>query len=579
MAFEIRKVKTLALCVSLFDLPVQELWRQSCIQKTPAKARPMTYADFLLFNAHIVTMDGTIPEVTALAVRGGRITALGNDRDIRGLAGPETELMDGRGRLVLPGFQDTHIHLQDSGQDYSQNADLSAARTPDEMVAILSAFALTHDRPWVNGTGWYSGVFHAGNLDRHLLDRAIPDRPCLIVASDGHNACLNTMGCEAVGLTGDTPDPMNGHFVHDASGNPSGMLYENAVAWAEARMPAPSDEDFARGVLWAQALAHRHGFTGVLDAKVEARHVRVYNNLVQSGELTLRVGATALVTAHDTTEAALERLRGFRASATEGQFKVHSAKFFLDGVIENRTAAMIAPYSDAEGGNAPLMFTTEQIGEMFTAFDADRFQIHVHAIGDMAVRAALDGMETARKVNGAWPSLHQIAHIQFIDPADIPRFRQLGVMANVQPLWARNEPSVTDIAVPMTGNDRSRYMYAFRSLLDAGASMALSSDWGVSTLNPFEIIETAVTRQPPAKEGTVPPFLPEERITRAEAVAGYTTQAAAAVWISADAGTLGLGKSADLIVLDQDIFTCPAGDIGETKVLMTMVEGSVVYRA
>ncbi len=539
----------------------------------------MRLADTIVINARIVTMDGAIPFAQALAVRDGRVLALGSDAEIRSVADRDARVIDAGGRLVLPGFQDTHIHLQDSGQDYSQNADLSAARTQDDIVQKLSAFATTHDRAWVNGTGWYSGIFHAENLDRHLLDRAVPDRPCLIVASDGHNACLNSLGCSAVGLTGATQDPQNGHFVRDAAGEPTGMLYENAVMWAEARMPAISDSDFAEGVKWAQALAHRNGITGVIDARVDERHVRVYRAMEAAGGLTLRVAATALVNAFDTTEGALERLNGFRAAARGDRFKMHSAKFFLDGVVENRTAAMIAPYSDAEGGNAPLMFTPEQIKEMFTAFDAARFQIHVHAIGDMAVRAALDGCEAARCANGDWPSLHQIAHIQFIDPADIPRFRALGVMANIQPLWARNEPSVTDIAVPMVGNERSRWIYAFRSLLDAGASMALSSDWGVSTLNPFQIIETAVTRQPPIAEGAVAPFLPDERITRAEAVAGYTTGAAAAAWRTADTGTLGVGKCADLIILDRDIFSCDAYEIGDTAVLTTMVGGEVVFDA
>ena len=537
----------------------------------------MTAADTIIINARIATMDGAIPQAQALAVRAGRVAALGPDDDIRSLAGRATRVIDAGGRLVLPGFQDTHIHLQDSGQDYSQNADLSAARTPDDLVAALSAFATTHSRQWVNGTGWYSGIFHSGNLDRHLLDRAVPDRPCLIVASDGHNACMNTLGCEAVGLTADTPDPQNGHFVHDAKGEPSGMLYENAIMWAESRMPKPSDADFAAGVKWAQALGHRNGITGVIDARVDERHVRVYRALEAAGELTMRVAATALVNAFDTTEGAMARLTALRAGNSGGRFKVHSAKFFLDGVVENRTAAMTAPYSDSAGGNAPVMFTPGQIAEMFTAFDAARFQIHVHAIGDMAVRAALDGCEAARKANGEWPSLHQIAHIQFIDPADIPRFRALGVMANVQPLWARSEPSVTEVAVPMVGNERSRWIYAFRSLLDAGAAMALSSDWGVSTLNPFQIIETAVTRQVPGAEGKAPPFLPEERITRAEAVAGYTVGAAAAAWRTADTGTLGIGKCADLIVLDRDIFSCPAHEIGGTNVIKTMVGGEVVH--
>ncbi len=539
----------------------------------------MPFADLIVHNARIVTMDPLMPSAEALAVIGGRVAQIGSEDEIRGWAGPGTEVIDAGGRLVLPGFQDTHIHLQDSGQDYSQNADLSAVRTIEDLCATLAGFAATHDRRWVNGTGWYSGIFGEHNLTRQVLDRAVPDRPCLIVASDGHNACMNSAGLAAVGFDRDTADPHNGHIVRDASGAPTGLLYETAVALAEARMPAPGDAAFAEGVLWAMRLANRNGITGVIDAKVEERHVRVYQDLARGQDMTLRVAATALVVPSDTTAAALERLSDFRSQSRHGLFRVHSAKFFLDGVIENRTAAMIAPYSDAQGGNAPVMFEQHQINEMFTAFDAARFQIHVHCIGDMATRAALDGMEAAWRANGAWPGLHQIAHIQFIDPADVPRFHQLGVMTNVQPLWARHEPSVDDMAIPVVGPERTKWMYAFRSLLDAGAGMALSSDWGVSTLNPFEIMETAITRQPPKKEGTGPVFLPEQRITRAEAAAGYTTQAAAAAWRSADTGSLALGKYADLIVLDRDIFTCDPYAIGDTEVLLTLLAGRTVHRA
>ena len=539
----------------------------------------MSAAELVLINARIVTMDPAIPVAQALAVAGGRVAALGSVADIRALAGPGTEIIDAGGRLVLPGFQDTHIHLQDSGQDYSQNADLSAARTLDELAASLAAFAATHRRPWVNGTGWYSGIFGEHNLTRQVLDLAVPDRPCLIVASDGHNACLNSRGLAEIGIDDTTPDPHNGRIVRDQGGAATGLLYEDAIIWAEARMPAPSDADFAEGVKWAAALANRNGITGVIDAKVDSRHVRVYQGLARADALSVRVASTALVRPSDSTAAALERLSAFRADSRTGLFTVHSAKFFLDGVIENRTAAMIAPYSDALGGNAPLMFPPGQINEMFAAFDAARFQIHVHAIGDLATRAALDGMEAAARVNGAWPGLHQIAHVQFIDPADIPRFRQLGVMANVQPLWARHEASVDDMAIPVVGPARARWIYAFRSLLDGGAALALSSDWGVSTLNPFQIIETAVTRQAPRKDGKVAVFLPEQRISRAEAVAGYTVHAAAAAWRSADTGSLGLGKCADLVVLDRDIFACDAYDIGDTQVLLTLLSGRKVHRA
>src|SRR5690606_20448562 len=296
-------------------------------------------------------------------------------------------------------------------------------------------------------------------------------------------------------------------------------------------------------------------------------------------ELTVRVLATARVDASESTDAALARVTRLRAENQFPMFRIHSAKFFLDGVIENRTAAMISDYSDAEGGNAPLMFTPAQIGEMFPTFDAARFQIHVHAIGDMAVRAALDGMEAARRRNGPWPSYHHIAHVQCIDPADVPRFAELGVVANIQPLWARHEPSVTDVAVPMVGPERSQWIYAFRSLRDAGALLTLSSDWTVSTLNPFQIMETAMTRQPPVREGNHPVFLPEQRLNLAECVEGYTVNAATSGWRQAETGSLSLGKWADLIVLDRNIYDCDVYEIGDTRVLMTLVGGREVWRA
>lgn len=539
----------------------------------------MRPAEVIVINADIRTMDAHMPRVQALAIAGGRVRALGSTEDIRALAGPGTKVIDAGGRLVLPGFHDTHLHVIEGGQHYSQSVDLSEARTPAEVERLLAGFAATHDRPWVEGGLYYSGVLGDHNLSRAVLDAAVPDRPCFIMASDGHNGCINSRACEALGLDAATPDPQNGHFVRAADGQPTGMLHERAVTWVTERMPPITDADYAQGVRFAQAHANRHGITGVLDASVEERHARVYRALVAEDALTVRVLATARVDASESTEGALARVTALRAQCQFPMFRIHSAKFFLDGVLENRTAAMIEDYSDAEGGNAPLMFNPQQINDMFTAFDAARFQIHVHAIGDLAVRAALDGMETARRVNAPWPGLHQIAHIQCIDPADIPRFAELGVVANIQPLWARHEPSVTDIALPFVGAARGRFMYAFRSLRDAGALLALSSDWTVSTLNPFEIIETAITRQPPRKEGNHPVFVPEERLSLAECVEGYTLNAARAGWRLDDTGSLSPGKWADLIMLDRDIYACSPYEIGDTQVLLTLLAGREVHAA
>lgn len=539
----------------------------------------MTAPDLLIINANIRTMDPLTPRAAALAVTGGRVSALGDDADIRGRAGRSTRVIDAGGRLVLPGFQDTHIHLQDSGFGYGQNANLDRARTVGELQQAMRDFASRHKGAWVNGVGWYTGIFAEHNLSRQVLDAAVPDRPSFILASDGHNACLNSKACEAVGLRRGIADPLNGHFVLDANGEPTGMLHEDAIDWVRERMPEPSDADYAEGVRFGQALCNRHGITGVLDASVNERHARVYRSLEKAGELTVRVCATAKVLPEERTEAALARVEALRRDYRSGMFYVHSAKFFLDGVLENRTAAMLESYSDAPGGNAPLMFGHNQIKELFTAFDAARFQIHVHVIGDGAVRTALDALEVARSANGRWPSLHQLAHVQCIDPADIPRFHELGVAANIQPLWARHEPSVTDVALPMVGEARGKWMYAFRALLDAGAPYALSSDWGVSTLNPFQIMETAITRQPPRKQGNHPVFLPEQRMTREECVKGYTVHAAEAAWRAHDTGSLSIGKFADLIVLDRDIFGCDVYDIGDTEVLLTLLGGHEVHRA
>lgn len=535
--------------------------------------------DLIVINGNIRTMDPLKPQVEALAARDGRIAALGSTAEIKALAGKATRIVDAGGRLVLPGFQDTHIHLQDSGTRHALDVDLAGLRTIDELQQALGAFARSKpERDWVKGHGWYSGIFGEHNLTREVLDAVVPDRPVLLHSSDYHSAVINSKACELVGLDKSVADPENGRFTRDKSGRPTGMLHELATEWLRERMPETPDADWEEGVRFGQRLANRNGFTGVLDAMVTDRHLRVYRAVEKSTGLTVRVASTALVEPSDGVAEALERIEGFRRDFASSMLKVHSAKFFLDGVLENRTAAMLEDYHDAEGGNAPVMFGENHLRELFIAFDAARFQIHCHVIGDKAVRSALDALEGARDVNGAWPSLHQLAHVQCVDPDDIPRFAKLGIMPNIQPLWARNEPSVTDVAIPIAGPRMARWIYPFRSLIDAGASCAMSSDWGVSTLNPFKIMQTAITRQPPSESRDYPAFLPEERMTLDECIKGYTVHAAAAAWRSADTGSLEQGKYADLIILDRDLFAIDPYDIAGTEVMLTLLGGREVHR-
>jgi hypothetical protein len=535
--------------------------------------------DLVVLNADIRTMDPARPRARALAAAGGHILALGEAAEIRAMAPRATRVVDAGGRLVLPGFQDAHVHLQSGGLDLATAALLYRVTDARGLQAAVAAHAARMpDLPVVLGSGWQPGLFGDHNLTRAVIDAAVPDRPAMLFDSSCHNACLNSAAIAAVGLTRDTPDPINGHFVRDGSGEATGMLHEDAIAWAQARLPRLTDGHQALGVRAGQAHANALGITGITDPRIEGGEALAYATVAAEGGLTLRVSGAALVKAADTPAQAVERLTELRRRHCGPDFRVQSAKFFLDGVFENRTAAMIAPYADGPGGNGPLMFQPGQIAALFTALDAARFQIHVHVIGDLAARAALDGLEAAIGVNGRWPSLHQLAHLQVVHPDDLARIPALGAMANIQPLWARYDPVVPDIALDMIGAARLGNVYAFRRMLDRGAAWCLSSDWPVSTLNPFEIIETAVTRQARRAEGPKQPFLPQEALTVGEAVLGYTAQAAAACWRGGCTGRLLPGYSADLIILDRDIFACAPHEIGDTEVLLTVFKGREVHR-
>lgn len=533
--------------------------------------------DLLIMNANIHTMDMARPKADAILIRAGRIVMLGTSDVVSACTGTQVRVIDAEGRLILPGFQDAHVHLMDGGTDLIQTARLSCATSTDDLQAALAEHAAKDGSALVMGGGWRAAFFGDANLTRAVLDAVLPDRPCIVYDDSAHNACLNSAACIMAGITQDTPDPSNGHIVRDAAGIPTGMLHEDAIPWARNRLPAITDAIYLQGARAGQAHANSLGVTGVLDPAITGYQERAYAALAALGDVTLRVTGAAKVDPTDTAQSVVARLTALRSTHRSEYFQIQSAKFFLDGVLENRTAVLLTDYSDTMGGNARLMFNAQQIATLFTALDAAQFQIHVHVIGDGAARAALDGFEAALQANAPWPSLHQLAHLQVVDPADIHRIAALGAMANIQPLWARHDPGSIDPTQAMIGPKRAPNTYAFRQMLGSGAAYCLSSDWPVTTMNPFEIIETAVSRQPPGHDGNVPAFYPAERLTVAEAVLGYTVHAAAACWRGHYTGRLLPGFSADLIMLDRNIMTCDICAIGEAKVLLTLFKGREVY--
>ncbi len=525
------------------------------------------------------------PGTEAVAVAGGRIVAVGPARDVRALAGPGTRVADLPGAMILPGFQDAHVHPTHGGLDRIR-CDLHDARGADAVVAAIRAYAAAHpDVPWIFGGGWYMADFPCGTPSRELLDAAVPDRPAFLANRDGHGAWANSRALEALGIGAQTPDPPNGRIERTADGAPQGTLHEGAFQEAQARVPAPDADEMLRALLAGQAYLHACGITAWQDAWVAPADADAYARAIAGGLLTGRVRG-ALWWDRDAGLAQIESLVGRRESARAlpgGRFVAGSVKVMGDGVFENGTAAMLDPYLDVDGrptaGRGFSFLDRETLRDAAVRLDALGFQVHVHAIGDRAVRDALDAFEAAIAANGRTDNRHHVAHIQVVHPADVPRFAALDVTANVQPFWACRDSQMVDLTIPFLGPERTRRQYPFGSLVRAGARLAGGSDWSVSTANVLEEIQVAVTRSFPDPDVDPAPLLPEEALEVETALRAFTAGSAWVNHLDAETGTLEPGKLADLVVLDRDVRAVDPAALREARVLLTLVEGEPVFAA
>jgi predicted amidohydrolase YtcJ len=549
-------------------------------------------AELVFVGGGVYTVDQTRPWADAVAVRAGRIAALGSQSEVRELIGPRTEVVDLRGRMLLPGFQDAHAHPLLGGAERLQ-CDLSASHSLAEYRELVASYAAAHpEREWIVGSGWWMEAFPGGTPSRQELDAVVADRPVFLVNRDHHGAWVNTRALELAGITRDTPDPADGRIERDAAGEPTGALHEGAVEPLRAVAPAMTEEELVKGLAEGQAYMHSLGITAWQDAAVGAVFsgrdtFGVYVAAAERGDLTARV-AGALWWERDQDERQLGELLERRARAQRaGRFRATTVKIMQDGVCEDFTAAMLSPYLDGHGHPTErqgMSFIEPRALERYvTLLDREGFQVHVHAIGDRAVREALDAFQAARAGGGGRDRRHHIAHIQVIHPEDVPRFRALGVTANAQPLWACYEPQMTDLTIPFLGPERTTWQYPFGELVRTGARLACGSDWPVSSPNPLWGMHVAVNRRAPAQQAGAAAaggsFLPEQAIDLATAIAGYTIAAAYVDRLDADTGSIEVGKLADLVVLDRNLFELPAGEIAAARPLLTLVEGQKVHEA
>ena len=545
----------------------------------PVDARKSAVADLALRNGAIYTVDGARSWAETIAIDDGRIVYVGNDAGAKDYIGPQTEVVDLEGRMVLPGMQDVHIHPISGGIE-ANGCDLNAATSVDEYIAIIKKYADEHpNEPWIKGGGWAMSDFGPGALARkELIDAIVPDRPVILWSRDGHTTWVNSKALEVAGITKDTPDPADGRIDRDPkTGEPSGSLQEGASSLVADKSPPDSDEKRDAGLRYAIKMLNGFGITGVQDASVNEEDLKSYRRLDESGELTMRV-VGSIWWERDQGLEQIESIKNLRSEFTKGRIDAGTVKIMQDGVMENYTAVVLEPYKlkgqkDVRG--IPMV-EPELLKKAVTQLDADGFQVHFHAIGDGAVRQSLDAIEAARTANGDLGHRHHISHIQLIHPDDQPRFRKLGVIANFQPLWAYADAYITDLTLPFVSKETASYMYPIATMERSGAVIAFGSDWSVSSANPFEEMETAITRMVAVGE-TKTPWMPDERIGVPEALAAFTINAAYTNRDEANTGSLEVGKRANLAVLDRNLFDIPATEISDTKVLVTLFEGKAVH--
>jgi predicted amidohydrolase YtcJ len=536
------------------------------------------HADAVIVHGKIYTQNLKQPWAEAVAIRGGRIVAVGSDAEIAKLQSQNTQVIDAKGRLVLPGFTDCHIHFIDGSFSLGR-VNLEGAKDAADIQKRLREYGeANRGDGWVLGRGWNYAMFPSSLPNKEILDAVFPDRPAFLEGYDGHTYWANSKALELAHITKNTPNPANGVIVRDPqTGEATGALKEAAQGLVAAVIPKPTRGEklaaLRAGIHWA----NENGLTRVHSAGGDFEEFELYDELLRHGDLTLRFYVAYFQDPPELRPQDLIAIEDARKKYTGDWLSAGAVKFMIDGVVESHTAAMLQPYSDDASFQGKPFWDAEKYKAAVAELDKRGLQIFTHAIGDSGVRTVLDAYENMEMVNHSSGKRPRIEHIETISTQDIPRFGKLGVIASMQPLHSYPDENALNVWARNAGPDRASRAWVWTSIADHGGQLAFGSDWPVVTLNPFEGIQTAVTRQTAEglpKDG----FIPGQRLSVADAIRGYTLGAAYAGFREKTEGSIEPGKLADLIILSQNLFDVEPHSINKTKVLTTIVGGRVVFQ-
>ncbi|HEX2601815.1 MAG TPA: amidohydrolase [Gemmatimonadaceae bacterium] len=545
----------------------------------PAVVMAQGTADLVLTNGHIYTVDDARPQVSALAVRGGRVLFVGSDAEAKALAGPSTQVIDLRGAAVFPGFTDAHAHLLGLG-NMLQRVNLAGSKSYDEVIARVKAWAKdVKPGEWIQGRGWDQNRWPVKEFPTHeALSRAFPNNPVVLDRIDGHALLANARAMELAHVTAATRDPAGGRIVRLPSGAPSGVFVDNAKALVSRAVPEPTRANTRQAILAAVAEANRWGLTGIHDPGEDPEAVGIYEELARAGKYNLRNYVMLSDPGEPGSPAAMRNpyiQRGPQNALYDGHLWIRAIKLYADGALGSRGAALLAPYSDDPNNSGLLVSRPEHIEAWAEWALRHGFQVNVHAIGDRGNRVVLDAFDSALRKIPTANHRFRIEHAQVLSPQDIPRFAKLGVIPSMQ---ATHQTSDMRWAESRVGPQRIRGAYAWRSLLNTGVIIPNGTDFPVEEVNPLLTFHAAVTRQDPTN-WPAGGWYPDQKMTRQEALQSMTIWPAYAGFQESVLGSLTPGKYADFVVLDRDIMRVPDTEILRARVLSTWVGGKRVYEA